>query len=354
MRLTTVVLVALVLGAIVAGYALVSAETAAPPGSSTHDVVSYQGSAAFNYEATIRPNALQPNGSVLGPGEGPLFATEMTNVNLSVSYTMQAAPSATVELSGGFDLIASGGGVWNYTLNDSFPHVRPVSEEGSATLNESTEVNVAKVLAFFVQVQNQTNYEPVNETLQFVPVVFATIVGGGLSTEIVPKSVLTFSLESGQWVPTSNVGASSGALTTTSPSSGPNNGEDVEIALGALLLVLAAIGVVGYLEFRAVQRSRREIDVARQLRQFTTPYKDAIADTATPPRNENVVSMYDWEDLVHVADMLGKPILQFRYHRPDDTRHFFYVLDGSVQYVYLVPVDGRSEEGKAPYDTRPT
>jgi hypothetical protein len=351
-RTTTILLAALILGSVVAGYAVASAEQTPTSTTSTKTLAAYQGTTLETYAATVRPNTLEPNGTVLGPGGGALFSTLLTNINLSFSFFLNATPTATVHLAGGFQVIASGGGVWNDTLVTTVPRSATEIGPGSYEVAASTEVNVPTVLALFTAVQNETNFVPANESVSFVPIVFGTVGAGGQVAEVEPAVAIRFAIGDAHWAPALIAPALSGTLTATTTTNA-SAAEYLDATIGLLAALLVATAVVAAVEYRASVKSRSEIDYARQLRQFTTPYQDAIADTATPPRNENVVSMYDWEDLVHVADMLGKPILQFRYHRPDDTRHFFYVLDGSVQYVYLVPREGRSEEGKNPYDGPP-
>ena len=45
--------------------------------------------------------------------------------------------------------------------------------------------------------------------------------------------------------------------------------------------------------------------------------------------------MKDWDDLVKVADTLGKPILEFVGKGADgEDQHLFYVSEGGAYYVW--------------------
>ena len=67
---------------------------------------------------------------------------------------------------------------------------------------------------------------------------------------------------------------------------------------------------------------------------LTRPYMEVIAATSSLPKGELQVVMEKWEDLVKVADTLGKPILEFVDKGQGFTRYLFWVLDGQTTYVY--------------------
>ncbi|HEV2429123.1 MAG TPA: DUF5305 family protein, partial [Thermoplasmata archaeon] len=102
--------------------------------------------------------------------------------------------------------------------------------------------------------------------------------------------------------------------------------------LAALLLALAG---VGYLVWRPERTPSGPVDEEAQVEAMTAPYQDAISSTLSLPHRENVVILREWDDLVHSADMLSKPILHLESRVEDRTRHIFYLVDGAVQYVYL-------------------
>jgi len=80
-------------------------------------------------------------------------------------------------------------------------------------------------------------------------------------------------------------------------------------------------------------------------------YADRIAQASsqTPSVDEKIISLGSIEDLVKVADELGKPIM----HQPptaSDKRHTYYVIDGTSQYQYIITKqtkERRSHVGKS-------
>jgi hypothetical protein len=80
-------------------------------------------------------------------------------------------------------------------------------------------------------------------------------------------------------------------------------------------------------------------------------YADRIAEASsqTPLDEERIITLGSIEDLVKVADELGKPIM----HQPPtatDKRHIYYVIDGNSQYQYIITKQSkerRSHVGKS-------
>ena len=80
-------------------------------------------------------------------------------------------------------------------------------------------------------------------------------------------------------------------------------------------------------------------------------YADRIAEASsqTPLDEERIITLGSIEDLVKVADELGKPIM----HQPPtatDKRHIYYVIDGISQYQYIITKQSkerRSHAGKS-------
>ncbi|MBA7578902.1 hypothetical protein ES708_20768 [subsurface metagenome] len=66
-------------------------------------------------------------------------------------------------------------------------------------------------------------------------------------------------------------------------------------------------------------------------------YADRIAEASsqTPMASEKIISLGSIDDLVKVADELGKPVI----HQPPtatEKRHTYSVIDGTTQYQYII------------------
>jgi len=66
-------------------------------------------------------------------------------------------------------------------------------------------------------------------------------------------------------------------------------------------------------------------------------YSDRIAEAGsqTPTTGEKIISLGSIEDLIKIADELGKPVI----HQPPtntEKQHTYYVIDGTTQYQYII------------------
>jgi hypothetical protein len=80
-------------------------------------------------------------------------------------------------------------------------------------------------------------------------------------------------------------------------------------------------------------------------------YADRIAEarSQTPLVDEKIVTLGSIEDLVKIADELGKPIMH-QSPTATDKRHIYYVIDGTSQYQYIITKQSkerRSHVGKS-------
>ncbi len=336
------VLVVLLLALVISGYTAANL-AAAPPTVVSHrgTYLEWENTAEYRYMAGLGPNTLFNNSTTLGPGQGTLFIPLVRNLtvrfndwfNLSASESMHALFRSGVVLSSP---------VWNYTLRS--PNSVPYTRASSSSLEVASAValNVTGIVRAVDGFINQTNYAPPS---------YAVVLDAGLNvsvtspigtneTSLTPSLSLVFA--SGIIRPGNLTVNASGTVSVPYTVSVPPNPLPYQEALAATGVLAVACVVVGYRLLRP--RAKTNVDAEKELKRITDPYKEAIAETATPPRTSILVALRSWEDLLHVADMLGRPILQYQHNQPEDTRHFFYVLDGNVQYVYLLPSSKRAQD----------
>jgi hypothetical protein len=62
--------------------------------------------------------------------------------------------------------------------------------------------------------------------------------------------------------------------------------------------------------------------------------EDSIVDTSTPPTGSRRIDVNRWEDLLHAAELLGRPILRLHGGEGGPEGSLFYVADGPQSYVF--------------------
>ncbi len=106
--------------------------------------------------------------------------------------------------------------------------------------------------------------------------------------------------------------------------------------LAGIFFLFCTFSVLMYIRLRPAQPSLIE----QETRQIGKKYGQRIAEATgqTPPKGEKIISLGSMEDLIKIADELGKPII---HQAPNDTSgdlHAYCILDGATRYQYLLAI----------------
>jgi hypothetical protein len=191
------------------------------------------------------------------------------------------------------------------------------------------------IIEAFVHVTAQTDIETIDEVFTQT---LSTELGGG-------TLIWNEELEKTQ----------EGAVTTTWTIHNPNRylGLSVDgvkttsLILGIIFLLIFIASLVFYNKTKPAELPLFE----KTALAVGKKYADRIAQASsqTPLDDEKIISLGSIEDLVKVADELGKPIM----HQPptaSEKRHTYYVIDGISQYQYTIAKqtkERRSHVGKS-------
>jgi len=122
---------------------------------------------------------------------------------------------------------------------------------------------------------------------------------------------------------------------------------------GVRILTAAAAGVfflfflfsvVLYVWFKPPELPR----IKRELLRVSKKYGKLMAEATvhTPMEGEITISLGSIDDLIKVADELGKPIIHLVPTIAEES-HAYYVLDGVTRYQYLLSINGGEQESNA-------
>jgi hypothetical protein len=95
---------------------------------------------------------------------------------------------------------------------------------------------------------------------------------------------------------------------------------------GFIPSVLALVGVLA--------NSERARDEKEAIDEVIHPWAGSIVDTPTPPTGPRRIDVRRWEDLLHAAELLGRPILRLHGGEGGADGRLFYVADGPQSYVF--------------------
>jgi len=191
------------------------------------------------------------------------------------------------------------------------------------------------IIEAFVHVTAQTDYGPIYET--FTQTLSTEMEGGTLVWNEELQMTQEGAITTTRIIPNPNryLGLSAGGLKTTS------------LILGLVFLAIFITSLVFYNQTKPSELPLFE----KEALSVSKKYADRIAQASsqTPSAGEKIISLGSIEDLIKVADELGKPIM----HQPPTTsekQHTYYVIDGTSQYQYIIATrikERRSHVGKS-------
>ncbi len=112
--------------------------------------------------------------------------------------------------------------------------------------------------------------------------------------------------------------------------------------LEGVFCLLFASSLFLYVRTKPAEPPRIEKEIARLQKKYGQ--RMAAAIDQTPANTDKTISMRSMEDLIKVADELGKPII---HHAPADSQqpHTYYVIDGASCYQYVPSAGGQDQAG---------
>jgi hypothetical protein len=198
-------------------------------------------------------------------------------------------------------------------LNELLSAIR--AETGSAGEAYSLTIEA------FVHVTAQTEFGTIDEVFTQT---LSTELGGGTLTwneELSLKQEDAITTTQIIPNPSRYLGLSAGGVKLTS------------LILGGIFLMLFIASLVLFNQFKPSEPPMFEKEALAAGKKYAN--RIAEASSQTPMAGEKIISMDSIDDLVKVADELGKPVI----HQPStaaEKRHTYYVIDGATQYQHII------------------
>lgn len=332
-NLFAVLVVVFLLIAVWAGY--YAYETAVTPdGPTTNAVAQYSQSATNGFVAALAPSALYNNATHVTGGNITLFPSITTWINVSMAYSLSTNRTVAIATEESF-VVALSSSVWQKYL---YVNSSSASERSATAflLTTTYSINVSEVVHLAAEIQSETGYQPASYVLSLEPLIEGTITVGSVTNAFTDAPTLNFTFTGGLIQPRGLSYSASGQVAETIYHPSPGTLAVLLPYLG-LVTAVAAAGVTGWLFLRSRSQAPPPLD------RLIAPYAEAIAETSTAPNAEVTIPVGQFEDLVKIADTLGKPILHPKEAGPEDQA--FMVLDGWLAYSYVYPPAGGDASG---------
>lgn len=301
----------------------------------------------YDYIAGLKPNEIYENRSTLGPGEGALYINIVENVAITFHYTFSCdrPASITAEYSVGMDLESPG----KWTKHLPVVAENSVSSSGGR-VEFSTDLFITvpwfEELKAVIDAETGTSSSTYNLRVKPEIRTVAETDVGTVDESIVPELVMAFkygAAEGRQIVMSGVENTFSGSIQQIKTTY-----HDEVLTYRRIFYAVSAVALVGLAftawGFKRTGPKRPEKVVEKVIE----PFKEAIMEVAEEPsynKQRVTIAMKSLEDLVSLAEGLGKPVLYLR--KPPripgaEQVHTFYVIDGVTRYEYSYKLPGKS------------
>jgi len=308
----------------------------------------YRNIGTYDYTAKLKPNIIYDK-TTLKPGEGTLYLRITEHLNITFAYTFQSnkEANATIKYSITEYLQST---KWAKQLNTTITEttVNGTGNQIEIPINNIPSVSIATLESLAGQLDREIGVysSEYNATVIIRIQILAETSVGTINELFNPTLAITF-----------RPGTAQGDILIIQGLENTKNGRITQqntirndwiinqryasyiittIALGGLIFTLALIKT----------KPTKAEKPQKHLEEIIEPYEEIIAEVSqepTPKTPITSVTMNSIEDLVKVADSLGKPILHFQ---KTENTHVFYVLDETTRYEYIIttPTKTKMEE----------
>ena len=301
----------------------------------------------YDYIAGLKPNEIYENRLTLSPGEGILYLNIVENVAITFHYTFICDHPAniTTEYLVGMDLESPGKWIKHLTMAPR----NSVSSNGER-LEFSTELFITTTwfeeLKAVIDAETGTSSSTYNLRVKPEIRTVAETDVGAIDESLVPELVMSFkygSAEGNQIVMNGLENNVSGTIQRTETTY-----YGAVLAYRRIFYVVSAVALVGLIYTAWVFMRTRPKRPEKLVEKIIEPFKEAVVEVAEEPSYKErraTIAMKSLEDLVSLAEGLGKPVLYLRKppHVPGaEQMHIFYVLDGVTRYEYRFKLSSKS------------
>jgi hypothetical protein len=290
-----------------------------------------------------------PPAKTIGPGE-VIFSKLVDKMDATFDYTLKCDQPLR-QLTEEVRIIATleNPGVWSKT----FVLVLPTTKSESFSISFPLDINHFTEMLEAIRSETGVPAESYNLTIKAdVHTIAQTDLG---PIDEVFSQTLSTALGEGtlEWNE-ELVESKPGSITTSQMIPNPNKYMGLTVSRVRILAPTVAgivISLFVYLIWRRLKLKPMEVPkIDKEVRLAKKKYGERIAEATsqTPIEGEKAISIGSMEDLIKIADELGKPVIHQAPSIPEEA-HAYYVFDGATRYQYVLTAgtkEQRSNVGK--------
>jgi len=308
----------------------------------------------YDYTVNLTPNTIYDNRTTLKPGQGILYKQITESIDTFFNYTFQGDHEANITITHSID-VSLESPQWTksiYTIPVKTQNYTGTTAQFLA--NITFNIDSIEELRNNLEVETRTGAPNYNVTIR--PHILTTVKTKADNqpltvtlTPFTPTLFYTFQYD--------RISVSS--MEHTRPGT-RTRAERIYLAwamnqrytsYGFSAVSLAGLAITSWAFTKTKPPSRKP---AKPIEEIISPFQEIIAESAEEPQFKEhhfmpttTISMKTLEDLIKVADWLGKPVLSYqRAERSKSTKptRVFYVLDGTTRYEYTITAPSITRE----------
>lgn len=310
----------------------------------------YTNRGTYDYVASLKPNAIYDNKTTLKPGEGPVYRRITDHIDINFTYTFECSRPTNLHIQYKVTEYVE---TPKWTKRISELPDKTISTNGTGTtltINNISPINVSSIQDFAKAMQGDTgiSLSVYSANIRIMMYIEAESNGDIINETFSPTLTMEFqsSREEGDIISITGLeDSNSGQITQTETiyHSWVQSQRYISYALSTVTFFGLVMTTWAFMRTRPHKPPKPE----KLLEDFIAPYEEIIAETIQEPSVEKprlapvtTIIVETMEDLVKIAEILGKPILH-TYQQPEN--HIFYVFDGTTRYEFTTTVSSMAE-----------
>lgn len=297
----------------------------------------YKHDGEYNCIAELKANTIY-NQSTLKPSEGILYLRIINYICINLSYTFESQLSANTTIQYSINESVTGGRGWekHFVLTPQTT-INSTGTPLELPIINTLQINIIEVEQLVSDINQETGMYAADCNITISPNIntMAETTAGTINETFTPTLIISFKYrtEEGDHITIDGLQhTKTGAITRTEII---HQQWVMNQRYTSYIIFVVAFSGLAYTSWVFIKtKPTKPTKPERPIEELIEPYEEIIAEAKELSFRREIatIMMSSLEDLVKVADSLGKPIL----HSEEAQTHILYVLDGETKYEYTL------------------
>jgi len=310
----------------------------------------YTNRGTYDGVASVTPNTVYYNKTTLRFGEGTVYRRITNQIDVNFTYTFEGSTPANLTIQYAVNEYVETP-QWTKRISElPIETINTFGTEATVSINNISPINTSSIQDLIKAVQADTGISiSVYSTIIKIEMsIKAETNESSINATFSPELKMEFqsSRDEGDIISISGLEYSDSDMITKTETI-YHSWVESQRYISYILSTVAFFGLVITTWAYMRTRPHKPLKPEKLFEDFIAPYEEIIAETIQEPSVEKPglapvtkIIVETMEDLVKIAEILGKPILH-TYEPPEN--HIFYVFDGTTRYEFATTVSSMAE-----------